>query len=422
VNARIYIKNIDMGFFNRKKDNELNERKYELDNPFFLGSYTTAYSKSINKNSYLKLATVNRCVELITNAVASLPLNPYIYKENWKYINYDTPLYNLLNIQPNQFMSAFTFKKLIVQNMLLFGNAYILISRNGSGVITNLEVLNSNLVTPEIRENNLVYVYRGKKQTVVFSKDQIIHLLNQSDDGIVGKSVLEYAADTLQIASKSEQAASNWFSGAMSGLLSPKAGINMSAGAATKAKESIVNNLSNNPNSILLIDTGFDFTPINHSAKEVQLLESRNFNIVMIASFFGVPPSLAFSQDQKFSTAEQEQLSFLNNTLTPLLEKIESEFFRKLFLPSEFNVSDLKFDIDNLMRLDAVSKADYFTKLYQIGAFTTNEIRERLNSNSPVKGGNRAFNQVNLQPLDNLISEQVQTTDQSKQIDNKLKQ
>lgn len=404
-------------------DGKEEKRKFELENSseLFLGAYSTSYINSINKNSYLKLATVNRCVELISNSVASLPLIPYSYKENWKYINYDTPLYNILNVQPNEYMSAYMFKKMVVQNMLLSGNAYILINRNSTGTITSLELLNSDFVIPELKDGNLIYNFKGKTKSGVFQKEQIIHILNQTNDGLIGKSTLEYAADTLQIAGNSERSALNWFAGAMSGILSPKAGVNITGDKAKNAKNTFINNISSTPNSVVVLDSGFDFTPINHSAKEVQLLESRNFNIVMIASFFGVPPSLAFSQGQKFSTAEQEQVQFLNSTLTPILEKLESELFRKLFLPSEYNTSELKFDVSNLLRTDLNSQADYYTKMYNLGAYTTNEIREKINSNTPVKGGNRAFNQVNLQPLDNLISEQQQTTDPNKQIDNKLK-
>jgi len=102
------------------------------------------------------------------------------------------------------------------------------------------------------------------------------------------------------------------------------------------------------------------------------------------------------------------------------MEKIESEMFRKIFLPSEWNTTELKFDADGLMRLDATSRADYYSKMFQVGGITSNEIREKTNAGYPVKGGNRAFIQVNLQPTDKLISEQP-TVNPDTPIDNQVK-
>lgn len=407
-----------MGFFNKKKE----ERTVVLNsgydnNSLFLGTISTGWFGGFNKNNAMKLATVNRCVNLISDSIASLPINPYIYKGNWKYVNYETPIYNLLNIQPNSFQSSYIFKKMIVVNMLLKGNSYILITRNNKGIIQKLELLNSDLMKIELDNNDIKYNYGGNR----FDKSQIIHLINHSDDGITGKSTLNYASDVLGIATQSETHAKNFFSGAMAGLLKPVAGSNISDAKSKKAKEDLNTAITAGSNQIIVLDSSFEYQNINLNAKDLQLLDSRKFNITQIASFFGVPPSLAFSEGGKFSTAEQEQLGFLTNCLSPLIEKIESELFRKLYLPSEWSTTDLKFDIENLMRLDAVSKADYYSKLFQVGGFTTNEIREKLNAGFPVTGGNRAFIQVNLQPVDNLISEQVITTDPNNQLDNKLK-
>jgi len=121
-----------------------------------------------------------------------------------------------------------------------------------------------------------------------------------------------------------------------------------------------------------------------------------------------------FDELGKYSTAEQSQLDYLNNTLTPLIEKIESEFFRKIYLKSDWNTKELKFDTTNLMRLDAVAQADVFTKYFGMGALTVNEVRSKINADYPAANGNKHFISTNLQELDNLI------VNQTKPIDNKL--
>lgn len=402
------------------------KRSLDYINPIFgtlrfssAGTYTAAKA--------MKLSTVYRCVNLLSDSIASLPVNPYTYKGDWKSINYDDGKYNLLNVQPNPYMSAFMFKKLMIMYLLLKGNAYILIERAKNGKIISLNLLQSDFMTVDIIGGDIVYRYAlAPEGSGAYDKSQIIHLMNYTVDGIVGVSTLTYAADCLGIAYSSEAHAGNfWNSGGnMAGILAPKSGATMSAKQSAAAKEALVTQLSadlgGKSNSVVVLGDGLEYQPISVNPKDSQLLESRAFNVQEICRFFGVPPSLAYSETGKFSTAEQQSLDYLNNSLTPLIEKAESEFFRKIYLPSEWNYSELKFDVENIMRLDAVSRGDFYSKMFRVGAYTTNEIREKLNANFPVKGGNRAFIEVNLQPTDALISEQPKNTDPTKPIDNQV--
>jgi len=393
-----------------------------------LGTLRIGGSAAYKAEKATKLSTVYRCINLLSDAIASLPLNPYTYRDNWKYINFESPLFNLLNVQPNPFISAYMFKKLLVVDMLTKGSGYILIDRDTrTGKVLNLTRLDPDFVRVEIIGNDIRY-YNNLLGTEAgaYDKSQICHIINYTIDGITGISTLEYAADTLGIAYSSESHAANfWKSGAsLAGILSPKDGATMSTTQAGKAKTAFMAQinpeLGGSGGGIVVLGDGLNYQSISINPKDSQLLESRQFNVIEICRFFNVPPSLAFSETGKFSTAEQQSIDFLNNGLTPLIEKIESELFRKLFLPSEWNSTELKFDVENIMRLDAVSRADYYSKMHQVGGFTTNEIREKLNAAFPVKGGNRAFIQVNLQPTDALISEQ-KVVNPDTQVDNSVK-
>lgn len=421
-----------LDIFKRNKYKNVEQRSFdEWTNPI-LGTLNISSTTSYTAAKAMKLSTVYRCINLISDSIASLPLIPYTYKDksgnigNWKYINYDDTYYNLLNIQPNGLMSSNTFKKLLVVNMLLKGNGYVLIDRDKLGRVLNLILLNSDYIEPKIINNDLVYYDNYNKKS--YDKTQIIHLLNYSTNGILGFSTITYAATTLGISYNSEEHTSNFFKGgaSLAGILRPIAGVNINTAKATAAKDAFINalnsDLNGTSNSIVVLDSGLEYQPITISPKDAQLLESRQFNVIDVCRFFGVPPTMAFSETGKFSTAEQQQIDYLNNTITPLLEKIENEFFRKLFLQSEWNYSDLKFDVENLLRTDANTRADYYTKLFRVGGYTVNEIREKLNGGFPVSGGNRAFIEVNVQPTDALISEQTQVNDPDNQLDNQVKQ
>lgn len=425
-----------MGLFNRKELKQIEELRTKLQeteqrgiidenfNPINGTMTFNSFSQFSNTKS-LQLSTVWRCVSLISDSVASTPIYPYYYSgDTWKYIDEKNSLYNLLNVEPNPSMGAFTFKKLMVVNLLLKGNCYILITKDNDGTITRLDIMNSGLVKPYVTDD-LELRYIDTFNNKEYDRSQIIHILNYTNGGLIGESTIAYAATTLGIAYDSDQHSANHFKsgGALTGILAPKAGSQIGPDKAAQAKTSFQN--ANNTdivgvktNSVVVMEAGLEYQPISISPAESQLLESRKFNVIDICRFFNVPPSLVFSETGKFSTAEAEQITFLTNTLQPIIEKIENEMFRKLYLPSEWSTSDLRFDVENLMRLDAVTKADVLVKLYGIGVKSTNEGRELYNAKYPVPGGNQHFVPVNLQPIDNLF---VNKGNPQPPIDNNLK-
>jgi HK97 family phage portal protein len=405
-----------------KKENkpqEIEKRSVidQWQNPI-LGTLNLLNSNSYAESKALKLSAVYRAVTIISESVAILPLDNYIYKDNWKYKQYNQ-LYYLMNVAPNQLMSAFTFKKQLVQNVLLKGNAFVFIKRDQSFNPIRLDLLNSDNIKVLLNDNQTL-TYKDQLTGQLYSSDEIIHIMNHSINGLLGISTLSFASLTLETAYNSEQHASNFFSGggALAGILRPLAGVNLTKDKATSAKQSFVNALDNSltngkSNSIVVLDSGLEYQAISINPKDSQLLESRQFNFISIAQYFGVPLSKLFDKtNSSYASSEAEQIDFLNSTLLPLLEKIEIEFYRKLFLKVDYDLTELKFDTSNLLRLDASTQASVFSQLFNVGAMTTNEIREKLNSNFPVKGGNRAFVQQNVQPIDNLLND-IKNSDKS---------
>jgi HK97 family phage portal protein len=412
--------NIFTRFFTSKQKEKRSYDSYdEWTNPV-LGTLSFWNNNTYTTAKALKLSAVYRATDLISSSVASLPLLPYKYEGNWKYIDYSNSLYNILNVQPNMFMSSFTFKKMIVLNMLLNGNAFISIDKDKNGKVLSLTLLSSDDI--QIIAVNGDIKYRSIATEKVYDKSQIIHILNYSQDGLNGISTLSYAATTLNIYYEQDNHAKNfWQSGAnLSGILKPSVGVNMSKEKAVKAKSDFITALSSElggkSGSIVVLDSALDYSPISISPKESQMLEAKAFSVIDVARFFGVPPSLLFDQNNKYSTNEQQQLDYLNNALLPVLEKIENEMFRKLYLQSMWDYSDLKFDVENLLRTDANTRADYLTKLFNIGGFSVNEVREKVNAQFPVTGGGKCFIQTNLQPVDALV-----VTSDKNNLDNKAK-
>ena len=173
-----------MGLFTnwlKKKEPEQETRGLFCDSLMYNmnGGYTT--------NKAMLLSTVYRCVDVISDAVAQLPLEPYYindsgYKE--KFIKH--PTYYLLNKEPNNKMSRFTFIKTLIVSTLLKGNGYAYIERDAKGDAVALHYLQPDYVTITEQKDGIRYSVVGIKGLV--EPCNMIHILNFSYDGITGIS------------------------------------------------------------------------------------------------------------------------------------------------------------------------------------------------------------------------------------------
>jgi len=158
--------------------------------------------------------------------------------------------------------------------------------------------------------------------------------------------------------------------------------------------------MSSGTSGIALLEADMDYKSVGVNPADAQLLETRKYSVVDICRFFGVSPTKAYDMSAaSYASVEASQLAFLTDTLQPMLNRIELEFERKIFLPSEKFKYSVEFDTSVLLRTDKNSLADYYTKMLNLGALTTNDIRKQLGY-EPVDKGDQAFIQSNLVPID----------------------
>lgn len=367
-------------------------------------SYNNSFFLQSRENAML-LSTVYRCVDVISDSIAQLPLETFkVDSDGFKQPYLDHPVYSLLNDEPNEDMTRFTFFKTMVASVLLKGNAYAYIERDYRGNAIQLIYLPVHSVSIVwIVDNGGV---KRKRYKVVGFRDLIqpkdmIHILNFSYDGIIGVSTLTHARQTLSISTDSEQHAQNFFANGagMSGVLTVE-GVRMNDEQRDQNYREWQKRVINNSNGVVILEGNMKYQPITINPKDSQLLESRQFNVVDICRFFSVSPVKAFDLSKSsYATVEATQLAFLTDTVAPMLTKIELELQRKIFLPSEKKQVKIDFNTSGFLRADKAAQATYLQTMFNIGAMTPNEIR-RENNLPKVEHGDNAFVQVNIQTLE----------------------
>ena len=374
-------------------------------------AYNTSSSFLSSTSQPMLLSTVYRCVDVISDSIAQLPLETYLLdKDGFKRQYKEHPAYSILNEEPNSDMTRFVFFKTLVVSTLLTGNGYAYIVRNDNGVIEELVFINSRSVSIEWIPDS--YGIRRKRYRVVGFYDLVepkdmIHILNFSYDGIIGVSTLTHARQTLQISTDSEAHAEGFFRGGANtaGVLTIE-GVRLNKEQKDQNYEewsARTNPITGNPNGIVILEGNMKYQPITISPKDSQLLESRQFNVIDVCRFFSVSPVKAFDfTNASYSTVEATQLAYLTDTLAPMIAKFEMEIKRKVFLPSEKNRIACEFNTSVLLRTDKQAQSAYLKTMFNIGAISPNEVRKE-NNLSRLEDGDNTFVQVNVMTLKNSL-------------------
>lgn len=371
-------------------------------------AWTAGRSVLDSRSVPMLLSTVYRCVDLISDSIAVLPLKTYrIDGDGFKEEAKEHPAYYVLDMEPNEDMTRFVFFKTLMTSVLLTGNGYAYIERDGLEVEQLVYIPSGavQIVWITDRQGVLRKRYKVTGFAELVEPRDMIHVLNFSYDGINGISTLEHARQTLSIATSAEESAKGFYDsgGQLSGVLTVEG-----ARLSKEQKDQIYKTwrertdpVMGTPNGIAVLEGNMKYQPISISPSDSQLLESRQFNVVDICRFFSVSPVKAFDLSKSsYSTVEATQLQYLTDTALAVITKIEQEINRKIFLPSERGKVVAEFDTSAILRTDKSAQATYWKELFNIGAATPNEVRRESNLGR-MENGDKAFVQVNVQTLDN---------------------
>jgi HK97 family phage portal protein len=353
----------------------------------------------------LSVAAVYRCVNLLADSVANLPMQYLRAKDGIFVEDLNSRLHYLLTVQPCPYLSAFDFWRQIVQYLLLEGNAYIVPVYDAA----TMDISRLALVSPTaVAYNTLTDTY-----TVIdvqagvygtFAEEDIIHIKNFTRDGKVGLSTLTYARVAMNIASTGDRETLNRFAngGNVRGIITNDTSVRgfgeYQDNELSKTAKSLDEQFRTGAR-IVSIPGQAKFSPLSLSSTDMQFLETRKFSVRDICRFFGVHPSFVFDDtSNNYKSAEMANVAFLSNTLNPLLRRIENELHRKLVPQSLCCKRKFQFDRRGLYACDLDSRIKYQAQTIAAGLYTVNEWRREENKPA-VEGGDTVLVSANLKGI-----------------------
>lgn len=377
---------------------------------FYMGG--SSAGKNVNERSAMQMTAVYSCVRILAEAVAGLPLHLYRYKEDGgKERAIDNNLYHLLHDEPNKEMSSFIFRETLMTHLLLWGNAYAQIIRNGKGEVVALYPLMPNKMQVDRDENGeLYYIYTRSSEeaktmegaTVYLTPRDVLHIPGLGFDGLVGYSPIAMAKNAIGLAIATEEYGAKFFANgaAPSGVLEHPGTIK----DPSRLRENWNSTFGGSANSgkVAVLEEGMKYTPISISPEQAQFLETRKFQIDEIARIFRVPPHMVGDLEKSsFSNIEQQSLEFVKYTLDPWVIRWEQSLSRALLNEDEKRKYFFKFNLEGLLRGDYESRMSGYAVARQNGWMSANDIRELENMDKiPAEdGGDLYLINGNMLPL-----------------------
>mgnify|MGYP004459431229 FL=1 len=355
---------------------------------FFLGGSTSG--KAVTERSAMQMTAVYSCVRILAEAIAGLPLHLYRYTPDGSKVKaVDHPLYLLLHDEPNPEMSSFVFRETLMTHLLLWGNAYAQIIRNGKGEVVALYPLMPNRMSVDRDEHGqLYYTYTRASDeaptmngmTVLLSPSDVLHIPGLGFDGLVGYSPIAMAKNAIGLAIATEEYGAKFFANgaAPSGVLEHPGTIK----DPSRVREAWMSQFGGSANSgkVAVLEEGMKYTPISISPEQAQFLETRKFQINEIARIFRIPPHMVGDLEKSsFSNIEQQSLEFVKYTLDPWVIRWEQSIQRALLRPEEKKRYFAKFNVEGLLRGDYQSRMNGYAVARQNGWMSANDIRELEN-------------------------------------------
>jgi len=371
---------------------------------FLFGS--TSSGKAVNERTAMQTSAVYACVRILAESVALLPLHLYENNsEGGREVLRRHPLYRLLHDEPNPEMTSFVFRETLMSHLLLWGNAYAQIIRNGRGnPVALYPLLPDRMYVERSTSGDLIYIYQADDGQRILGRDEILHIPGLGFDGLIGYSPIAMAKNAIGMALATEEYGAIFFAnGANPGGVLEHPGVIKDQNRLREGWQSQFSGA--NSHKVAVLEEGLKFKPLSIPPEQAQFLQTRKFQINEIARIFRVPPHMVGDLEKSsFSNIEQQSLEFVKYTLDPWIVRWEQSLQQALLLPAEKRRLSIRFNLDGLLRGDYQSRMKGYSIGIQNGFMSPNDIRglEDMNLIPEEEGGNLYFVNGNMVKLKNV--------------------
>jgi len=333
-------------------------------------------SYSVTEEQAMQIPAVKSCVELITSSIAQLPIYLYQENSNGEVSKINDQRITLLNDKSNQFDTGYKIKKLIVKDLLLYGKSYLYkANQNELHYLPANKIREEKFTSDGITIGKIDFVYSSPVKTVTLSSDQLI-IFDAGNDGILvdGSDVLEQALNELEY---SKNILKN---GALPvGILKASSRLTQSAIDRLRTSWENIYSSASKAGKTVILEEGLEYEPISLNPNDLQLNETSKTTLSSICRLFNLPEAMINSNANKYSSLEMQNIQFLQYTIAPLINVIESSLNDELLSDLEKRSGFyFRFDTSEILRTTEKEKVDVVTTLVDKGLISFNEARAKL--------------------------------------------
>lgn len=371
-----------------------------------LMSVPTNTKQPVSADTVLSLSTVWRAVNIISDSIASLPVNVMQMRpDGGKDIALRHPIQKQMAFQPSILYNKYNFFQTLVTHALLYGNGYAEISRERvTGYPKNYTIVPPDRVVA--KEKNGQIIYEVTEQPADPAKgivnptvrevraSNMIHINGISWNGITGLNVIKFLADNFGLALANQQYLVKFFSegATISGVLKHPGRLTPDAIKRLQSSWQGTYSGSGNSGKVAIVEEGMDYQQIGLSPQQAGAADTKKLTISDIARIFGVPQFLLEDLDRAtFSNIEHLSLLFRQHTIRPWCKRIEAELNTKLFPADEQVVFQVMFDIDDLAMSDLDSRSKWLESMMKWGILNRDEVRLKEGYNPIDDGSGQAY-------------------------------
>ncbi|MBQ4164421.1 MAG: phage portal protein, partial [Turicibacter sp.] len=336
----------------------------------------------------LSIPVAKACCDLIVNSIKSLPIELYerVDDNTVRQITDDYRV-NLLNNAPNIIATGADFKEKIIRDLVLHGNAYVDIERDGNNIVSLWNIDASDVGISKYSDREKPHIVKDVKfkiysSNVELNLDDVMILTESSEDGgLTGQGVIARGYRTIELALNEIELNKNIMNNGSSPISVVKLDKNLSAEAQQRLRDSWTKMYASSQNAgkLLILEQGMEYEKLSFSPAELGLSASRSKTQTELCSLFGVPESMIDSTANTYGNVENSSIRFLQYSITPHINVIEASLNRSLLLEKEKNTKFFKINTDSVLQTTQKERYEALNVGISSGILSLNEARIKEN-------------------------------------------